>query len=177
MKNVKLDNVDLKILQQLQKNGRMTNVDLAREAGLSAPPCLRRVRALEKAGYIRGYHADIAPDKLGFGMSVFIHVELVNHSENDINGFLKLVEGWPQVRECYLLTGETDFLLKVVTEDWDAFQKFLTGSLTTAPNVHRVKSAPVMKRMKYEPGVPIELIENSEGMNRSGNGGRNSKTV
>lgn len=155
MKNVKLDRVDLKILQHLQHDGRMTNVDLAREAGLSAPPCLRRVRALEKAGYIRGYHADIAPDKLGFGMSAFIHVELVNHGEADLAAFMKQIDAWPQVRECYLLTGETDFLLKVVAEDWESFQKFLTSQLTTAANVHRIKSAPVMKRIKYEPGVPI----------------------
>lgn len=171
MKNVKLDRVDLKILRNLQKNGRMTNVDLAREVGLSAPPCLRRVRALEKAGYIRGYHADIAADKLGYGMTVFIHVELVNHSETDINSFISLVNSWPQVRECYLLSGETDFLLKVVAEDWEAFQKFLTSHLTTTSNVHKIKSAPVMKRTKYEPGVPIEDKENnnSNNMQQQGN--------
>ena len=156
MKNVKLDRVDLRILRELQKNGRMTNVDLAHEAGLSAPPCLRRVRALEKAGFIRGYHADIAPDKLGFGMTVYINVELINHAEADVSNFIKLMDTWPQVRECYLLTGETDFLLKVVAEDWESFQKFITMHLTAAPNVHRLRSAPVMKRTKYEAGVPIE---------------------
>jgi DNA-binding Lrp family transcriptional regulator len=161
MKNVKLDRVDLRILRELQKNGRMTNVDLAREAGLSAPPCLRRVRALEKGGYIRGYHADIAPDKLGFGMSVFINVELVNHAETDLMSFIRLIDSWPQVRECFLLSGETDFLLKVVAEDWEAFQKFLTSHLTTAPNVHRIKSAPVMRRTKFEPGVPINDKNNN----------------
>jgi len=156
MKQVKLDRIDLRILRELQKDGRMTNVDLAKVAGISAPPCLRRVRALEKAGYIRGYHADVAGDKLGYGMTVFINVELANHGESDVASFVKLVESWPQVRECYLLTGETDFLLKIVAEDWESFQKFLTTQLTAAPNVHRVKSSPVMKRTKYEGGIPIE---------------------
>lgn len=156
MKQVKLDRIDLKILRELQKDGRKTNVDLAKEAGISAPPCLRRVRALEKAGFIRSYHADIAPDKLGYGMTVYINVELTNHGEVDVANFVKLVDSWQQVRECYLLTGETDFLLKIVAEDWESFQKFLTTQLTTAPNVHRVKSNPVMKRTKFEPGVPID---------------------
>lgn len=156
MKHVKLDRIDLKILRELQKDGRMSNVDLAKQAGISAPPCLRRMRALEEAGYIRGYYAHIAADKMGYGLTVFIQVGLSNHAESDLLHFAKLVEGWPQVRECYMLTGDTDFLLKVVAEDWEAFQKFLTSQLTAAPNVHHVKSSPAMRRTKYEPGVPIE---------------------
>lgn len=156
MKNVKLDRIDLKILQCLQNDGRMTNVDLAKEAGISAPPCLRRVRTLEKNGFIRSYHADIAPDKLGYGLTVFIQVGLASHTENDLNSFARHVDGWPMVRECFMLSGETDFILKVVAEDWESFQKFLTTQLTSAPNVQHVKSAPVMKRTKYAPGVPID---------------------
>lgn len=156
MKHVKLDRIDLRILRELQKDGRMTNVDLAKVAGISAPPCLRRVRALEEAGFIRGYHADVAPDKMGFGLTVFIHVGLANHSEADLTHFAKQVESWPQVRESYMLTGDSDFLLKIVAEDWEAFQKFLTTQLTAAPNVIHVKSAPAMRRTKYEPGVPID---------------------
>ena len=156
MKHVKLDRIDLKILRELQKDGRMSNVDLAKQAGISAPPCLRRMRALEEAGFIRGYHAQIAADKMGYGLTVFIQVGLSNHAESDLLHFAKLVEGWPQVRECYMLTGDTDFLLKVVAEDWEAFQKFLTSQLTAAANVHHVKSSPAMRRTKYEPGVPIE---------------------
>ena len=156
MKHVKLDRIDLKILRELQKDGRMTNVDLAKHAGISAPPCLRRVRALEEAGFIRGYHADVAADKLGFGLKVFVQVGLSNHAESDLTHFSKLVDSWPQVRECYMLTGDADFLLKVVAEDWEAFQRFLTTQLTAAPNVHHVKSAPVMRRTKFESGVPIE---------------------
>lgn len=157
MKNVKLDRIDLTILQEMQKNGRITNVELAEKAGISAPPCLRRVRALEDAGYIRGYHADIAPDKMGFGMVVFIHVGLANHGESDLANFSKLLETWPQVRESYMLTGDSDFLLKVVAEDWEAFQKFLTTQLTSAPNVNHVKSFPTMRRAKYEAGIPIDI--------------------
>jgi DNA-binding Lrp family transcriptional regulator len=156
MKRVKLDHIDLVILNEMQKDGRITNVDLAEKAGISAPPCLRRVRALEQAGFIRGYHADIAPDKMGFGLTVFIHVGLANHSESDLAHFTKLVDSWPQVRESYMLTGDSDFLLKVVSEDWESFQKFLTTQLTTAPNVMHVKSAPAMRRTKFEAGVPID---------------------
>ncbi len=156
MKHVKLDRIDLKILRELQQDGSITNVELARRVGISAPPCLRRVRALEQAGYIRGYHADIAADKLGYGITVFTQVSLMNHAENDLANFAKMVEGWPQVRESYLMTGESDFLIKIVAEDWEAFQKFLTQRLAGATNVAHVKSSPVMQRTKYEPGVPVD---------------------
>lgn len=156
MKHVKLDKIDLKILRELQKDGRMSNVDLAQKVGISAPPCLRRMRALEDAGYIRGYHADVAAEKLGFGLTVFIQVGLANHAEQDLMHFAKQVESWPLVRECYMLTGDSDFILKVVAEDWEAFQKFLTTQLTAAVNVHHVKSAPAMRRVKNEAGVPID---------------------
>lgn len=156
MKHVKLDKTDLKILKELQNNGRITNVDLAKVAEISAPPCLRRVRTLEESGYIRGYHADVAADKLGYGITIFVQVSLTNHAESDLNNFAKHMEGLSQVRECYLLTGDCDFILKVVAEDWEAFQKFLTNMLGGVSNIQHVKSAPVMKRMKFLPGVPIE---------------------
>lgn len=163
MKHVKLDRIDLRILRELQKDGRMTNVELARRAGISAPPCLRRVRALEDAGFIRSYHADVAPDKLGYGITVFTHVSLAHHAESDLLNFAKLAETWPQVRECYMMTGDADFLIKIVAEDWEAFQRFLTHQLAAAPNVDHVKSLPVMQRTKYEPGVPIEDKNGSNG--------------
>jgi DNA-binding Lrp family transcriptional regulator len=156
MKHVKLDRIDLRILRELQKDGRMTNVDLAKQVGISAPPCLRRVRALEEAGYIRGYHADVAAEKLGFGITVFTLVSLTNHTEADLQSFAKLCETWPQVRECYMMTGDADFIIKIVAEDWEAFQNFLTHRLAGAPNVAHYKSAPAMQRTKYEPGVPME---------------------
>jgi DNA-binding Lrp family transcriptional regulator len=157
MRRVKLDRIDRRILRDLQADGRMTNVDLAKRAGISAPPCLRRVRALEESGYIRGYHADINPEALGFGVTIFAQVGLASQAEADLKAFEELVRSWPEVRECHMLAGETDFLLKVVATDWDAYQKFLTTQLTTAPNVSQVKSALAIRMSKYEPGVPIEV--------------------
>ncbi len=156
MRRVKLDRIDRRILRDLQADGRMTNVDLAKRAGISAPPCLRRVRALEESGYIRGYHADINPEALGFGVTIFAQVGLASQAEADLKAFEELVRSWSEVRECHMLAGETDFLLKVVATDWDAYQKFLTTQLTTAPNVSQVKSALAIRMSKYEPGVPIE---------------------
>jgi DNA-binding Lrp family transcriptional regulator len=157
MRHIKLDRIDRRILRDLQANGRMTNVELARRAGISAPPCLRRVRALEEAGYIRGYHADIHAEALGYGVTVFAHVGLTSQAEPDLKAFEALIATWPEVREANMLAGETDFLLKVVAEDWDAYQQFLTRKLTAAPNVSHVKSALAIRTSKYDPGVPIEV--------------------
>ncbi|MEX2615653.1 MAG: Lrp/AsnC family transcriptional regulator [Alphaproteobacteria bacterium] len=156
MSQVKLDRIDRRILRDLQENGRMTNVELARRAGISAPPCLRRVRALEEAGYIHGYHADLDPEMLGFGVIVFAQVGLTRQSEADLVAFERLVACWPEVRECHMLAGETDFLLKIVAHDWDSYNRFLTAKLTAAPNVSQVKSALAIRRSKQEAGVPIE---------------------
>ena len=157
MSQVKLDRIDRRILRDLQEAGRVTNVELARRAGISAPPCLRRVRALEEAGYIHGYHADIDPEMLGFGVLIFAQVGLVSQAEADLIAFEKLVEGWPEVRECHMLAGETDFLLKIVAHDWDTYNRFLTSQLTAAPNVSNVKSALAIRRSKQEAGVPIDV--------------------
>lgn len=152
---IKLDDIDRRILRDLQDNGRITNVELARRAGISAPPCLRRVRVLEDAGYIRGYHADLEPKALGFNVMVFAQVGLESQAEADLEAFEKLVHEWPQVRECFMLAGEADFLLKVVAEDWDDYQNFLTTKLTTAPNVSHVKSALSIRQSKFQAGVPV----------------------
>ena len=160
MPKVKLDRIDRKILNDLQEQGRMTNVELAERAGISAPPCLRRVRALEEAGVIKGYHADIDAGTLGFGVMVFAQVGLSTQSETDLKKFEDLVRSWPLVRECYLVSGEADYILKIVAEDWDAYQKFLTTYLTTAPNVSHIKSALGIRVAKHKPGVPVEIEEN-----------------
>ena len=157
MRRVKLDKIDRRILRDLQEDGRMTNVELARRAGISAPPCLRRVRALEESGYIRGYHADLTPEALGFGVTVFAQVGLSSQAEVDLKRFEELIETWPLVRECHMLAGETDFLLKVVAEDWDAYQRFLTTQLTAAPNVSHVKSSLAIRTSRNLPGVPIDV--------------------
>ena len=156
MRKIKLDRIDRRILRDLQADGRMTNVELARRADISAPPCLRRVRALEEAGFIRGYHADIDPALLGFGVTVFASVGLSSQAETDLRAFERLVQAWPEVRECHMLAGENDFLLRVVAHDWDAYQRFLTTRLTAAPNVSHVKSALAIRSSKELPGVPIE---------------------
>ena len=155
MRRAKLDRIDRRILQALQDDGRMTNVDLARRADISAPPCLRRVRALEEAGYIRGYHADINAEALGFGVTVFAQVGLASQAETDLRAFEALMQSWPEVRECHMLAGETDFLLRIVAVDWDAYQRFLTTRLTAAPNVTHVKSSLAIRTCKSLPGVPI----------------------
>ena len=156
MRRVKLDRIDRKILKDLQADGRITNVDLAGRVGVSAPPCLRRVRALEEAGFIRGYHADVDPKQLGFEVTVFAHVGLASQAEVDLKAFEDLVGTWPQVRECHMLAGEADFLLKIVAENWDAYQRFLTTKLTAAKNVSHVKSALAIRSAKQLPGVPID---------------------
>ncbi len=155
MRQVKLDKIDRRILRDLQDDGRMTNVELARRAGISAPPCLRRVRALEEAGLIRGYHAEVNAEALGYGVTVFAHVGLASQAEPDLKAFEALIATWPEVREANMLAGETDFLLKIVAEDWDSYQRFLTTKLTAAPNVNHVKSSLAIRSSKYAAGVPI----------------------
>ena len=162
MARVKLDRIDLRILRDLQESGRMTNVQLAKRAGISPPPCLRRVRALEETGCIKGYRAEIDPEALGFGVTVFANVGLHSQAETDLLAFEQLVDTWPQVRECHMLAGETDFLLKIVAEDWDAYQRFLTTRLTAAPNVSVVKSALAIRTSKSLAGVPIDFGEDRQ---------------
>jgi DNA-binding Lrp family transcriptional regulator len=155
MRRIRLDRIDRSILQYLQADGRMTNVELARRVGITAPPCLRRVRALEEAGLIRGYHAALAPEALGFQVTVFAQVGLGSQAEADLQAFEHLVRQWPEVREAHMLAGETDFLLKIVAADWDSYQRFLSAKLTSAPNVAHVKSALTLRVSKAEPGVPV----------------------
>ena len=155
MHGSKLDEIDRKILAELQADGRMTNVELARRVGISAPPCLRRVRVLEEAGFIRGYHADLDPGSLGFEVQVFAMVRLQNQSERDLANFEERARAWPLVRECHMLNGEIDFILKCVAPDLPSFQHFLTESLTAAPHVASVKTSLVIRNAKDEPGVPF----------------------
>ncbi len=135
----------------------MTNVELARRVSISAPPCLRRVRNLEEAGFILGYHAEIVPEALGYGVTVFAQVGLTSQAEADLRAFEEAVKGWPEVRECYMLAGEMDFILKIVAEDWDSYNRFLTTHLTTAAKVAHVKSALSIRCSKNLPGVPIPI--------------------
>ena len=115
------------------------------------------MRTLEETGVIAGYHADIDPVSLGFGVMVFAQVGLSSQAEHDLEAFEELVGSWPEVRECYMLRGETDFLLKIVAKDWDAYQRFVTEKLTAAPKVANVKSALAIRSAKNLPGVPIAV--------------------
>jgi len=154
---VKLDAVYRRILSNLQDDGRMTNVELANRAGITAPPCLRRVRTLETSGVIKGYHADLDPDALGYSIIVFALVSLKSQAEADLQAFEKHVEQLPEIRECYMLNGEIDFVLKIVSTDLQAFQRFLTSKLTPAPNVASVKTSLVIRTSKRQPGIPVDL--------------------
>ena len=155
----RLDPIDRKILAELQADGRMTNVELAKRVGISAPPCLRRVRTLEEQGYIRGYHAEVDPRELGFEVQVFAMVGLQSQAEVDLRAFEERCRAWPLVRECHMLNGEVDFILKCVAPDLSTFQSFLTGDLLTAPNVGSVKTSLVIRGAKDEPGVPFDVLE------------------
>lgn len=159
MPGAKLDEIDRMILAELQADGRMTNVELAKRVGISAPPCLRRVRTLEEQGFIRGYHADVDPRELGFEVQVFAMVGLVSQAEVDLSAFEERCRNWPLVRECHMLNGEVDFILKCVAPDLRSFQTFLTEELTAAPNVASVKTSLVIRDAKDEPGVPFDVLE------------------
>ncbi|MFV0335758.1 MAG: Lrp/AsnC family transcriptional regulator [Tropicimonas sp.] len=159
MPGSKLDPIDRRILSELQADGRMTNVELARRVGISAPPCLRRVRTLEEAGFIRGYHADIDPRELGFEVQVFVMVGLSSQAEADLSAFEQKCRDWPLVRECHMLNGEIDFILKCVSPDLSTFQSFLTEELTAAPKVASVKTSLVIRDAKDDPAVPFEVLE------------------
>jgi len=159
MHGTRLDPIDRMILAELQADGRMTNVELARRVGISAPPCLRRVRTLEEAGYIRGYHADVNPRALGFEVQVFAMVGLQSQAEADLSRFEQRCRDWPLVRECHMLNGEVDFILKCVAPDLSTFQSFLTEELTAADNVGSVKTSLVIRGAKDEPGVPFDVLE------------------
>jgi DNA-binding Lrp family transcriptional regulator len=151
----RLDATDWRILKELQANGRVSNVELARKVGISPPPCLRRVRALEEAGMIAGYFALLDEKSVGFEVIAFAMVGLHSQSEADLRAFENRVLAWAIVRECYMLSGESDFQLKCVAPDLTAFQDFVIEELTAAPNVASVKTTLVIRRVKFEPGVPV----------------------
>lgn len=159
MSATRLDEIDRMILAELQADGRMTNVELAKRVGISAPPCLRRVRTLEENGFIRGYHAKVDARELGFEVQVFAMVGLQSQAEADLSAFEERCRGWSLVRECHMLNGEVDFILKCVAPDLSTFQRFLTEELTAADNVANVKTSLVIRGAKDDPGVPFDVLE------------------
>ena len=151
-----LDQIDRRLLAELQDDGRFTNVELANRVGLTAPPCLRRVRSLEDSGVIKGYHAELDASRLGFAITVFAMVSLKSQAEDALRQFEDHMRGLPEVRECHMLNGEIDFILKIVSRDLQSFQEFLTSKLTPAPNVASVKTSLTIRTAKQLPGVPLE---------------------
>ena len=151
----RLDAIDRKILKELQDDGRITNVELARRVGISAPPCLRRVRALEEAGYIKGYRALLDEKLLGYEVTVFAMVHLTSQAEADLKAFEDFVRKAPLVRECWMLSGEIDFILKCVAPDLKTFQAFV-AELTAAPHVRNVKTSLTLRNSKDAAMVPME---------------------
>ena len=160
MKNEKnkLDNIDLKILNELQMNGDITNVKLANKLKISPPSCLRRVKSLEQKNLILGYNAIVNPELLGYKVTVFAYVGLESQAEKDLKIFENYISNFPEVRECHMLIGEVDFLLKIVAKDWNDFQSFLTKHLTQAPKVSNVKTSLNIRSVKKLPGIPIETM-------------------
>lgn len=155
-----LDHIDRNILRELQQDGRITNVELARRVGISAPPCLRRVRSLEEAGYITGYRALLDEKALGCEVTAFAMVHLSSQAEPDLLAFEAFVSREPLVRECWMLSGEIDFVLKCVAPSLSRFQAFVTD-LTAAPNVLNVKTSLTLRNSKNAPTVPDEMLRSA----------------
>jgi len=152
-----LDAIDWKILRELQLDGRITNVELSSRVGISAPPCLRRVRRLEKSGIIRGYRAMLNAPALGLDVVAFCLIGLHHQSESELKAFAELTRSWPLVREAWMVSGESDFLLHCVARDLSTFQSFVIEEVTSSPNVDTVRTALTIRQVKDEGMVEISL--------------------
>ncbi|HCL65056.1 MAG TPA: ArsR family transcriptional regulator [Rhizobium sp.] len=148
MLRAELDAIDLRILRELQRDGRMTNVELSARVGISAPPCLRRVRKLEEAGIIEGYHALLNAPKLGFDLVAFCMVGLKHQSESNLKAFAAATESWPLVRQAWMVSGDSDFLLHCVAENLAKFQDFVIEVLTANDHVHTVRTMLTIRQVK-----------------------------
>ncbi len=164
---MKLDDIDRRILHDLQEDGRITNVELANRCNISAPPCLRRVRQLEDAGIIKGYNAVIDPISMGYSVLIFAQVSLKSQNDVDLRDFEAAVKTWNEVRECYLMSGGTDYFLKIYAKDWDDYQSFHATILGRYPSVNQIRTFLVMRQSKNEPGIPIEDPMIAPQVNRS----------
>ncbi|MBN9073672.1 MAG: Lrp/AsnC family transcriptional regulator [Rhizobiales bacterium] len=156
MHTADLDAIDWKILRELQAEGRISNIELSRRVGISAPPCLRRVRRLERNGIVRGYRALLNAPALGLEVVAFCLVGLQQQSEADLRGFAELTRAWPVVRQAWMVSGESDFMLHCVARDLSAFQSFVIDELTAAPNVGTIRTALTIRQVKDEGLVPLQ---------------------
>ncbi|HTE43067.1 MAG TPA: Lrp/AsnC family transcriptional regulator [Steroidobacteraceae bacterium] len=157
MPSVALDAIDRNILQELQRNARLTNVELALRVNLSPSPCLARVRALEREGVINRYVALIDPAAVGLGLNVFIQVSLEQQVEKALQQFQNAIGRFPEVVECYLMTGDSDYLLRVVVADVQALEKFIVNGLTKVPGVANIRSSFALKQVKYDTALPLAV--------------------
>jgi DNA-binding Lrp family transcriptional regulator len=161
MKQIKIDNIDLKILEILQKNGRISNLELSKQVGLSPPPCLRRLKILEESGYIESYKANLSDSKLGFNIVVFVFITLSSQQEEVLNQLKKDISKIEMIRESYIISGEFDFILKVVARDWEQYNKMLTKYLTNNPNIVNIRSSLMIKKIKSNADIKVaNLIYN-----------------
>lgn len=151
----RLDDIDRRILAELQRDGRLSNVELAARVGLSASPCLARVRRLEREGILKGYVALVSPEALGLAITVFIQVALERQSERTLEIFETRVRAFPEVMECYLMTGDSDYLLRLVAPDVQALQRFIIQDLTTIPGVANIRSSFALKQVAYRTALPL----------------------
>ena len=165
----RLDAIDWAILRELQNDGSITNVELARRVGLSAPPCLRRVRALEEAGIVKAYRAMLDPQKLGYEVVCFAMVQLATQGQAELAAFGTRMKDWPAVRECWTLSGDIDFILKCVAPNLSAFQAFV-GDLTALPNVRNVRTALTLNLVKDDPLVPVDGMVGVSGQHQTYDG-------
>ena len=152
-----LDPTDIVLLNRLQADARITNVALAESAHLSPAPCLRRVRDLETSGVIRGYVTLLDPEAVGLDVSMFIQVSLEKQVGNALRVFEETIDGYPEVMECYLMTGDSDYLLRVVTPDLKTLQSFIVDRLARIPHVSNIRSSMTLKQVKYKTALPIDL--------------------
>ncbi len=164
MKNAKtdLDETDRRILASLQAHARLRNVELAEQVGLSASPCLRRVKRLEETGVIRGFATLVDPEAVGLPVSVFVQVTLERQSETALETFESHIAEWPEVMECYLMTGDADYLLRVVAADLTAYQEFLMNKLTRVEGVASIKSSFALRRIAYRTALPVDTAEGGD---------------
>ena len=153
-----IDATDWKILSLLQEDARITNLELSRAIGLSPSPCLARVRTLEKAGYINRYVSLLDSLKVGLKVSVFINVALERQVEKALELFEASIEARQEVMECYLMTGESDYLLRVVVTDIQALEDFILNFLSKIPGVGNIKSSFALKQVKYKTALPLPKL-------------------
>lgn len=156
MPNFQLDAIDRKILSVLQRDGRASIADLAQQVGLSSSPCLRRVRLLEEAGVIARYVAMVDQQAVGLPVSVFVSIKLESQREEALTKFGKSIERWPEVLECYLMTGPRDYLLRVVVSDLSAYERFLKQKLTKLSGIASIESSFALEQVKYTNSLPVE---------------------